>query len=141
MSWRPDQCDRDRLFDESFMNEWLSHKMQQRDRDSGLAYAEDNGHFTPQYEFIFGPHDVRMLDFVLQMDNGRLSGDFKKLMHAFGLDRVKLEKINAIGAEKRGDSKTHLDVDNLSGATLKLIHELYPLDFKVGGYEKREAVR
>ena len=138
-SWRPNQCDRDHLFDEAYMNEWLGHKMQNRQRDSGKAYIEDNGHFTPQYEFIFGPNEVRMLDYVLQMDSGKLSEDFERLMHAFGLDRVQLEKQNALGAADRGGSQTHLDVHNLTEASLQWIHTLYSHDFSHIGYEKRNA--
>jgi len=138
--WRPDQCDRSKLFDATYMNEWLRHKLHDRERDSGAAYLLDNGHFTPQYEFIFGPHDVRMLDFVLQMDgDDQLSDNFDRLMNAFGLNRVHLQKMNAIGAAERGDSKTHLDVHNLSAAALQAIHELYPHDFTIGGYTKRTA--
>jgi len=136
MPWRPNQCDQDRLFDEVYMNEWLSQKLHDRERDS---YVTDNGHFTPQFEFIFGPNEVRMLDYVLQMDNGRLSEDFDRLMHAFGLDKVKLKKVNALGAAERGDAQTYLDVHNLTEASLKWIHELYELDFTYGGYEKRTA--
>ena len=141
MSWRTDQCDRDRLFDEAYMNEWLSQKMQNRQRDSGKAYLEDNGHFTPQYEFIFGPHEVRMLDYVLQMDNGKLTEDFERLMHAFGLDQVQLQKVNALGAADRGDSQTHLDVHNLTETSLTSIHELYAHDFSHIGYEKRSIFK
>jgi len=139
MSWRPDQCDRSRLFDEVYMNEWLTHKMQDRDRNSGRAYADDNGHFTPQYEFIFGPHDVRMVDFVLQMDDNKLSDDFENLMLAFGLEELKLKKVTAIGAKERGDAETHLDVHNLTKASLELINELYRQDFSFGGYDQREV--
>lgn len=121
------------------MNEWLSQKLRDRERDSGMAYAMDNGHFTPQYEFIFGPHEVRMLDYVLQMDNGRLSEDFERLMHAYGLDKVKLKKVNALGAAERGDAQTHLDVHNLTETSLKWIHDLYEHDFAYGGYEKMIA--
>jgi hypothetical protein len=135
--WRPDQCDRSKLFDAKYMNEWLSRKLNDRERDSGLAYMMDNGHFTPQYEFIFGPHDVRMLDYVLRMNDETLSEDFHKLMYAFGLDKIKLKKINALGAATRGDSNTHLDVHHLDATALQSIHEMYPNDFFIGSYEKR----
>jgi hypothetical protein len=124
------------------MNEWLSNKLQNRERDSGMAYVTDNGHFTPQYEFIFGPHEVRMLDYVLRMDDDEssLADDFGRLMDAFDMDSVRLEKLNALGAESRGSSgeTLHLDVHDLNSSTLQWIHYVYPDDFALGGYAKQE---
>lgn len=139
LDWRPDQCDRSKLLDAAYMNEWLSHKLRDREQDSGLAYLLDNGHFTPQYEFIFGRHDVRMLDYVLQMDEDKLSDDFHRLVHAFGLDKIRLQKVNALGrvGAERGDSEAYLDVRNLDETALNWIHELYPRDFTIGDYAKR----
>jgi len=138
--WRPNQCDRSKLFDKEYMNEWLSNKLQNRKRDSGMAYVMDNGHFTPQYEFIFGPHEVRMLDYVLRMDDdteSSLADDFERLMNAFNLKNdVQLEKLNALGAAARGG--THLDVYDLNRNTLQWIHYVYPDDFALGGYAKQD---
>ena len=73
------------------------------------------------------------------MDDDQLADDFHRLVNAFGLKKVRLKKMNAIGAAERGDSQTHLDVHNLSAAALQAIHELYPHDFTIGGYTKRTA--
>lgn len=134
--WRPDQCDRSRLLDANYMNEWLRQKIQNRKHDSGLAYVLDNGHFTPQYDFIYGPHNVRMLDYVLQMDDGELSTDFPKLMQGFGLDKVQLEKVNALGAAERDGDTHHLDVQHLDPSSQQWIQDLYGNDFVIGGNAK-----
>jgi hypothetical protein len=80
----------------------------------------DNGHFTPQYEFIFAPNEVRMLDYILKMIDEKLTQEFHKLpvMRAFGHNKIQLQKINALGAAAR-DSKAHLDVDHLDVAALQ----------------------
>jgi Sulfotransferase family len=135
--WRPDQCDRSRLSDASYMNKWLTRKIQNRARDSGLSFLVDNGHFTPQYDFVVGPHQVRMLDYVLKLDEETLADDFHKLMTAFGLSKVQLQKLNALGAAARGDSSTHLNVEHLDATSLAVINELYSLDFSLGDYKIR----
>lgn len=136
-SWRPDQCDRGKLLDQDYMNEWLSNKMKQQKRDSGAAYLMDNGHFTPQYDFIFGPNEVRMLDYVLTMDDPHesLADQFNRLMDAFGMSDVRLVKFNALGAADR-DSETHLGVKHLNPTTISLMQSLYADDFSLVHYDK-----
>jgi hypothetical protein len=117
------------------MNEWLHTKMKDQVHDpSAAGYLMDNGHFIPQYEFIFGPHEVRMVDYVLRMDDS-LPEQFHKLMDAFSLEGVKLEKMTALGAQTR-DSETHLEVKDLDGEANKMIHELYSKDIALLGYNR-----
>jgi hypothetical protein len=133
--WRPDQCDRSQLSNVTYMNEWLSKKIRNRETDSGRSYLIDNGHFTPQYDYIYGPNQVRMLDYVLFMDRDEFHSDFRTLMQAYELPQVQLKKINALGAVARGDS--HLDTSHLDVSTLQWIHNMYPDDFTLGGYVKK----
>lgn len=135
MSWRPDQCDRSRLSDVNYMNEWLSNKIRNRETDSGRSYLIDNGHFTPQYDYIYGPNQVRMLDYVLFMDSEHFNENFATLMQAYELPNVKLQKLNALGAAARGD--THFDTSHLDNKTIQWIHNMYPDDFSIGGYAKK----
>lgn len=136
--WRPDQCDRSKLSDPNYMNEWLTRKLNDREQDSGLAFLIDNGHFTPQYDFIFGPNEVRMVDHVLTMNEETLADDFHTLMKAFDLTKVQLQKLNALGAAARGNSDTHLDVNHLDATALRSINEMYRNDFSLGDYAMRE---
>jgi hypothetical protein len=133
--WRPDQCDRNKLSDEQYMNEWLSAKIRNRETDSGRSYLVDNGHFTPQHDFVFGPHGVRMLDYVLTMDGINFNNQFHHLMDSYQLPKVKLQKINALGATAR--SNDHLEVRHIDTSTVQWIHNMYPDDFALGGYAKK----
>jgi hypothetical protein len=137
LDWRPDQCDRTKLFDVSYMNSWLREKMNDREQHSALAYLSDNGHFTPQYQFVVGPHDVRMVDYVLHLDDN-LEDHFDLLMRAFRLDKVHLQKMNAISAESR-DTKMHLTVNDLDKETVQMIHGLFGRDFELGYSRRREG--
>lgn len=143
-AWRPDQCDRTRLLDRDYMNQWIRDKIKQQQEDNNndpaLQYLSDNGHFTPQYQFIFGPHNVRMVDHVLQLDGEtRLSVQFSRLMDAYSLPDVQLEKRNALGAQARGNSNDQhsLTVRDLDQETIDLIHQSYPHDFDLG-YAKKQ---
>lgn len=131
--WRPDQCNRTQLSDPSYMNAWLQDKIQHRETDSGRAYMVDNGHFTPQYDFIFGPHNVRMLDYVLRMDDAaEFAQQFEQLMAAYALPQVQLQKLNALGAAAR--TTDHLTVEHFDANTRQWIHTMYPDDFALGAY-------
>jgi len=126
-SWRPNQCDRRRLFDRKYMNRWLRKKLinaATSRRWSG--YLRDNGHFTPQYEFIVGPNEVRIVDHVITLES--IGATFHHLMRAFGQRRVQLEKRNAVGAQTR-TSESHLGVRDLDNSTLALINEKFSEDF------------
>jgi hypothetical protein len=139
LDWRPDQCDRSKLSDPNYMNQWITRKLRDREQGTGLSLLIDNGHYTPQYEFIVSPNEVRMLDHVLTLNEYTLIGDFQKLMTAFDLDNIRLQKkINALGAAARDESKeTELGVHHLDAASLRSIREMYPDDFSVVDYTVR----
>ena len=138
--WRPDQCKRDKLHEKQYMNKWLTRKIQQNSILVGdgetseqavhpaIQYLGDNGHFTPQYDFIVGPNQVRYVDFVLTLEH--LADSFGELMAAFGLDKLKLKKMNALGAVSRDDAK--LTTAHLSPETIQLMHERFEHDFLFG---------
>lgn len=131
--WRPDQCNRTRLMEPEYMNEWLQNKLRSQHKEpSAEGYLTDNGHFTPQYDFIFGPHEVRMLDYVLRMDDD-LDESFDKLMAAFSSSELKLKKFNSIGAQQR-DKESQLNVKHLNSETLSIIQKTYEKDMLALGY-------
>jgi hypothetical protein len=156
-SWRPDQCDRSKLNDATYMNEWLRAKLLQKQSDddekdqqqqhvisSSQYYMQDNGHFTSQYDFVFGPHQVRMLDYVLRMED--LNESFPRLVAAY-LDKqpsgqqkqqqkqIRLEHHNAIGAAQRSTVTT---TAALEAETKRAIRQLYRRDFVLGQYDEVE---
>ncbi|GAX17293.1 hypothetical protein FisN_10Lh152 [Fistulifera solaris] len=126
--WRPYQCDEKRLFEPEYLNDWLQRKIQaQPQTPSAERYLMDFGHFTPQSEFIFGPNEVRMVDFVLFMDDS-FDRSFDQLMAAFGLSDIKIKKFNALGAKER-TVDTHLNVTHLDRQTLSVFNSRYAEDF------------
>ena len=140
--WRPDQCDnRTRLFDESYMNQWLTKKLQGRASQTAAEYyLADNSHFTPQHEFLVGPHEVRVVDYVLRMDDPdlSLSEQFSRLMKAYGMpSNMTLPFMGAISAGER-NTTNHLTVYNLQQSTLESIHRHYQDDLDYFGYTKME---
>ncbi|GKY91184.1 hypothetical protein MPSEU_000091100 [Mayamaea pseudoterrestris] len=148
--WRPDQCKRQKLHEEKYMNKWLQRKLEPKAAHGGddelfeqqlqqkktvhpaLQYLSDNGHFTPQYEFIVGPNQVRYVDFVLTLEN--VADTFTELMSAFGLDKLTLKKMNALGAASRDEAQ--LTTKHLSAKTMELMHQRFENDFMFG-YSKR----
>jgi len=138
LDWRPDQCDRKRFLDKDYMNEWLQSKLGSfEDGDSSaLTYLTDNGHFTPQYEFMVGPNDVRMIDHVLHLEDD-LDQQFARLMESLddpSSKQIRLKKLNALGAESRGGSMLGVDLDE---RTVEFIRKKYPHDFETFGYDDR----
>lgn len=120
--WRPNTCDQGRLYDKEYMNEWISRKLNQSESD----YLLDNGHFTPQWEFLVAPHQVRRVDYVLQLD--KVSQQFPRLVDAFGLGEVKLRRVSSLGQDKETNQQELLTPADLSDKTKRLITEKYKLD-------------
>ena len=98
----------------------------------------DNGHLTPQYDFVYGPYEVRILDYVLTMNDDTLANDFHRLMKAFQMPKVQLQKVNALGSAKQVDSNARLNVDHLDAQSLHWIHDFYSRDFALGDFATRE---
>jgi hypothetical protein len=130
-SWRPDQCDRNRLFDKAYMNEWLQNKLSHKNFSEAQSYIQDNGHFTPQYDFLVNRHGVRMVDYVLRMEE--LPEQFHQLMDAYSLDiRMEDKKMNAAR-----NSTTHLEVEDLDETTIKAVRRVFPNDFDLSPFYKK----
>ena len=105
------------------MNEWLQNKLSHKNFSNAETYLQDNGHFTPQYDFLVSKHGVRMVDYVLRMED--LEDQFPLLMGAFNLSiRMAKQKMNVART-----SETHLDVHHLDEATVSSIQKVFPNDF------------
>ena len=105
------------------MNEWLQNKLSHNDLSKAETYLEDNGHFTPQYSFLVTQQGVRMVDYVLNMDD--LPEQFEGLMEAFSLNvHMVTKKMNAAR-----NSTTHLQVEDLDSVTVKSIQKVFQNDF------------
>ena len=107
------------------MNEWLQNKLSHKDFNNATTYLEDNGHFTPQYSFLVTKNEVRMVDYVMNMDD--LSNQFQGLMDAYSLKiRMAKKKMNAAR-----NSTTHLEPKDLDPVTVKSIQKVFHHDFDI----------
>ena len=113
------------------MNEWLQNKLSHKNYSLAETYLQDNGHFTPQYDFLVTKRGVRMVDYVLQMDD--LSNQFKALMSAFSLDiRMADQKMNAART-----SDAHLEPHHLNQRTVSSVQHVFAHDFDLSPNYKR----
>jgi hypothetical protein len=113
------------------MNEWLQNKLSHKNFSDAQTYLQDNGHFTPQYDFLVNRHGVRMVDYVLRMEE--LPDQFHKLMNAYSMDiQMEDKKMNAAR-----NSTTHLEVDDLDETTIAAVRRVFPNDFDLSPYYKR----
>jgi hypothetical protein len=136
-----EDCNRSRISDPDYLNEWLERKLQPQPQISSSAennskprrmsardYLRENGHFSPQSHFIVTPTtNVRYVDYVLRLD-GSLERNFQRLMKAYGLDGIQAPptKTNTV----RNDI-TDLNAENINPRIHRLIHEKYHHDFDI----------
>lgn len=113
------------------MNEWLQNKLSHKNFSQAETYLQDNGHFTPQYDFLVSKHQVRMVDYVLRMED--LPEQFQSLMDAFRLNiRMAKQKMNVAR-----NSTTHLDIHHLDHATVSSVQKVFPHDFDLSPVYKQ----
>ena len=77
------ECDQSQVTDKEYFNQWLQKKLHYgENRTDASGYLTDNGHYTPQYDFVVAPGEVRVVDHVLHMSN--VAPEFATLMKAYG---------------------------------------------------------
>ena len=143
--WRPRLCDASRMYNASYMNAWLQRHLQETHETSALEYLMHNSHWTPHSDYVMAPHDIRMLDYVLRMDDPQqFHNDFARLMKAFGLSDLQLREMQSIGSHGQDsgaqgdgadDSKpVKLTTADLTQETIALIEDKYQKDLQYFGY-------
>jgi hypothetical protein len=125
--WDTVECNRTRVQEPDYMNEWLQSKLR-RTPTTNLSvqdYLDENGHFTPQYDFIVAPGERRMVDHVLRMDH--LETEFPALMKAYGIQAALSPKKKNVARNGTSD----LEARHFHATTRALIDEKYKGDFEV----------
>ena len=84
-------------------------------------------HYTEQYKYI----NPRAKMYVLKFEN--LEAEFNNLMTKYSLEHIKLEKKNA-----KKPNISNFFVSDFSIELIKLINNVYDIDFKLFGYKKIE---
>jgi hypothetical protein len=129
--WDAVECNRTRIHDPDYMNEWMQEKLQRTltpasermsSNDKAQVYLDHNGHFTPQYDFIVAPGGIRTVDYVLRMDN--LQPEFTALMKAYGMDAALSPHKKNVARNDTND----LQARHFDSKTRSLIHEKYEHD-------------
>ena len=69
----------------------------------GRDYFQNDGHFIPQYDFIFDGDDRRVVDHVLHFEH--LHEKFPQLMMAYNLSSIHLSSLNHFQRAADGESK------------------------------------
>jgi len=92
------------------------------------TYLRKSSHYIPQYDFVVGPLQTRMVDTVLQME--QLPLQFMKLMQAYQSNNLTLQKVNT------GHPQVQLGVQHMNHKVISTIHKFYPNDFVLGNYSK-----
>jgi hypothetical protein len=135
INWHGIDCNRSRIHEPAYLNEWLQDKLQTivQNRSSAETYLFDNGHYTPQYDFVVTKGKVRTMDYVLRMKD--MGSEFHWLMKAYGINAT-LPKVKSNAA--RND--THdLTVEHLDGTTMALVEQLYQNDWSLFPTKKVSA--
>ena len=124
--WDGSACNRTRVHEPSYMNHWMQTRLRRSPTDhwGTKDYLDENGHFTPQYEFIVADGEIRMVDHVLRMDN--LNQEFPALMKAYGLEA-------ALPVDKRNAARNSTDLGSahFDDETEALVHKIYGHDFEL----------
>jgi hypothetical protein len=127
--WDFVDCNRTRVQEPEYMNEWIRHKLEQipAGRLAPKEFLNYNGHYTPQSQFLMSyPSQIRMIDYVLQMEN--LAPEFNALMKAYGISAEMLpHRKNAARNASAGD----LEASHFDAKTLDLFHERYGDDMDI----------
>jgi hypothetical protein len=129
-NWNAIACDQSRIRDPIYFNEWIQGKLS-ASRSLAVDYLEQNGHYTPQYDFIVANGNVRMVDYVLRMKE--LKTEFQPLMDAYGIHvALPTHKKNAAR-----DEITDLSVEHIDKTTDNMLIRIYEHDFDlmVGGHQ------
>jgi len=84
------------------------------------------GHYAIQYHYAYDNNDILMVDDILKMET--LSNDLKKFNEKYNLNLV----INK--SSKTNTSTKICSIEDISKENIKLINEIYELDFKTFNY-------
>jgi hypothetical protein len=121
-SWNAIPCDQSRRRDKGYFNEWLQEKLS-ANRSLAADYLIQNGHYTPQYEFIVANGNVRMIDYVLRMD--ALKTELQPLMDAYGINAtLPTRRMNVAQNET-----TELTVKDIGTKTDNMLVQICEHDF------------
>lgn len=134
-NWNYIDCNRTRIQEPDYMNEWLQDKLKQMPAGemTPKQFLLDNGHYTPQSQFLISyPAQIRMVDYVLDMHN--LTPEFNALVKAYGIN---VEMLPGRKNAARNGTGGDLDASHFDERTLALFHERYGDDILIANQRRR----
>ncbi|KAL3935563.1 MAG: hypothetical protein SGBAC_008942 [Bacillariaceae sp.] len=134
--WDIIDCNRTRVHEPEYLNYWLRREINNSKSSLDMTRtAKDvlfrNGHYTPQYDFLVSPDQVRMVDYVMHMKN--LKDEFQPLMDAYGINAAMPPRKANVAHEERDLSAEHLDHD-----TNAMVNDRYGKDFELLKAQRKE---
>jgi hypothetical protein len=132
---KPKYCNRTRVHEPEYLNQWLRDELKST-KPSGQMTPSDllyqNGHYTPQFDFVVSPGEVRMVDYVLHMK--QLNAEFQPLMNAYGIDaKMPPRRNNAAPNDAQDLGSEHLDA-----TTNAIVEEKYRHDFALMNAKQKD---
>mmetsp|Transcript_16144 Transcript_16144/g.45233 ORF Transcript_16144/g.45233 Transcript_16144/m.45233 type:complete len:213 (+) Transcript_16144:3-641(+) len=119
-------CDQDQMHDAAYMNGWIQRKISSLNTSwaRGETYFQENGHYTPQYNFLIANFQIRMVDYVIPMKE--LKQHYDHLMEAYGIESVMI-------TDRRNAARniTDLGSEAFDETTKRLLKERYQNDFEM----------
>jgi Sulfotransferase family len=111
----------------------------------GSGYYVRDGHFIPQYDYIYDSNDQPVVHHVLHFET--LETDFAALMEQYNLSHIislpsynkQDKKNNDMGNFVRAARGKNLGVGNLTQANIELVNTIYQKDFDTFGYTMRTS--
>lgn len=109
-------------------NKWIQNRLLKVKKEMA-SRSPINGHWVPQYLYILDSNNKVVIppERIIHMEN--MNSEFNKLMYQYGipLDIANLDKQNE-------SSKKLFNEYDLSNENIRLINEIYKLDFSYFGY-------
>lgn len=113
------------------LTEFQKHTDPIADMTRENSYWIEDGHFIPQYDYIFDLDGKKIVQHVLKFES--LQDDFNTMMSKYGESSLQLGTEHA---NKSNISDKKLSANDLTDANLLLIQRIYGKDFAVFGYER-----
>mmetsp|Transcript_13416 Transcript_13416/g.32307 ORF Transcript_13416/g.32307 Transcript_13416/m.32307 type:complete len:315 (+) Transcript_13416:66-1010(+) len=124
------------------LNSWIKKKLSpmaealKNKKPNSTSYFQSDGHFIPQYDYVFDYHGEQVIKHVLRFE--RLHVDFESLMKKYNLSDTIILSKTVNGKQGKHTRNKGLAVPNITIENMRKIDLVYSNDFEAFGYNKYE---